>query len=61
MSEVSESIDKVPDQNKEENDKRELSEVDSREKPLRNEEKLNIMRDAGCDWGVEDFDYFMSK
>ena len=25
------------------------------------QEKINIMRSAGCDWDVEDFDYFMSK
>ena len=24
-------------------------------------DKLNIMRGAGCDWDVEDFDHFMSK
>ena len=24
-------------------------------------EKINIMQSAGCDWGLEDFDYFMSK
>ena len=29
--------------------------------PRSDHEKLNIMRSAGYDWDVEDFDYFMSK
>ena len=23
--------------------------------------KIKTMRECGCDWGVEDYDYFMSK
>ena len=23
--------------------------------------KIKTMREFGCDWGVEDYDYFMSK
>ena len=28
---------------------------------ISDEDKIKTMREYGCDWGVEDYDYFMSK
>ena len=46
-------------------EKKDNAEIIIDEKPMKDDEsdaiKIKTMREYGCEWGVEDYDYFMSK
>ena len=61
MSCSSENIDKTFHPNGEKKSQKKNEQKDTHKTREDNKNKVNIMRSAGCDWNVEDFEYFMSK